>query len=121
MAGKKNGKNGKNGKDLVERVVEVFEDLEVNDRVIEKGYTGSYEMRYSKVQNPRSKREICRIELKPNNSFKPIAIVRNSDDLEELIKFAEFLKKNDHLVKALDKLNDNVSKTTPKGKTVTLV
>jgi len=115
------GKNGKNGKDLVKKVVEVFEGLEPNDRVIEKGYNGDYEVRYSKVQNPRSGKVICRIELRPNNSFKPIVIVRNSEDLEELIKFAEFLKKNDHLVKALDKLNDNMSKTTPKGKTVTLV
>ena len=117
MAGKKNG----NGKNLVEKVIEVFGNLEVNDRVIEKGYTGNYEMRYSKVQNPRSKKEICRIELKPNNSFKPIVTVRNSNDLEELIKFTEFLKKNDHLVRALDKLNDNIGKTAPKGKTVTLV
>lgn len=116
----KNGKNRKNGNDLVERVIEVFESLEPNDRVVERGYDG-YEVRYAKVQNPRSGKVICRIELKPNNSFKPIAVVRNSEDLKELIKFAKFLEKNSHLVEALDGLNSDISKITPKGKTVTLV
>ena len=115
------GKNGKNRENLVGKVVEVFEGLEPNDRVIERGYNGDYELRYSKVQNPRSGKVICRIELKPSNSFKPIAIIRNSDDLKELIKFAEFLEKNSHLVEALDGLNGDINKTTPKGKTVTLV
>lgn len=111
----------KNGEDMVERVIKVFEGLEVNDRIEEEGYDGNYSMFYAKVANPRSGKEICRIELKPYDSFKPIGIVRRKEDLEELEKFVEFLKNNMHLIEALERLQGNRTATKKSSKAVRLV
>lgn len=97
-------------KDKINDIVEKLGSLGVNER---KALRANTPLFVAKVVNPRSGKTIYRVELKPADSFKPIAIVRAIEDLELLEEAIKEIRKSYvDLVLAIEKLNSSGSKKT---------
>jgi len=99
----------------VESLVSKLENLDENDR---KRIPNAYPLYIAKILNPRSKKPLIRIEIKPDDAFKPIATIRSISDLELIESAIAEIKENYYeLVLAVEKANERLgsSKKSARG------
>ena len=91
--------------ELIEKFEKLVESLNENDRRAVTTYNGNYEVYIAKVKNPKSGKVQIRIELKARDKFKPSVIITRYKDYRELLKFTEWLRQREEIVKKLSELN----------------
>jgi len=90
---------------LIEKFEKLVESLNENDRKQILNYTGQYEVYVAKIRNPKSGKTQVRIELKAKDKFKPTVVLTRYRDYRELLKFIEWLRQREPIVKKLSELN----------------
>jgi len=100
----------------VESLVSKLENLGENER---KRIPNVHPIYVAKVVNPRNKKPVVRVEIKPDDTFKPIAVIRSLTDLELIEATITEIKNSLYeLVLAVEKTNERLGSSKKSTKAV---